>query len=155
MKERSLITVPAETLTDLRQRLVNTRWPEEVGNENWEYGTKLLDLKALVTEWQTTYDWRSHERATRNTRRVAFAAQRGASVGESAARWSEKISTPSGAIVPLASSGRIFPPDQSRLLLATTAPGQLREQVSTRLPRGVIALGNVSDLLFLVREYVI
>lgn len=51
------------TPTVLRERLAKTRWPDEVGNENWEYGTTLASLQELVTYWQTTYDWRQHERA--------------------------------------------------------------------------------------------
>ncbi len=62
-KERFVIRVPEETLTDLRERLAKTRWPDEVGNAEWTYGTNLSYLKELVSYWQTTYDWRQHERA--------------------------------------------------------------------------------------------
>ena len=62
-KERFVVNVSEEALTDLRERLAKTRWPDEVGNTNWEYGTDLAYLKELVTYWQATYDWRQHERA--------------------------------------------------------------------------------------------
>src|SRR5205807_2204951 len=32
------IHVPDEVLADLRQRLELTRWPDDVGNEDWYYG---------------------------------------------------------------------------------------------------------------------
>ena len=60
-KERFVVSVSEETLTNLHQRLAQTRWPDEAGNTNWEYGTKLADLKELVTYWQTSYDWRQFE----------------------------------------------------------------------------------------------
>ena len=61
-KEPFVISVPDATLTDLRERLARTRWPEELDNESWQYGTNLAYLKELVAYWQTTYDWRQHER---------------------------------------------------------------------------------------------
>lgn len=62
-KEPFVVAVPEDTLVDLRERLVRTRWPDEIGNDNWEYGTKLAYLKELVAYWRTAYDWRQHERA--------------------------------------------------------------------------------------------
>lgn len=61
-KEPFVISVPDATLADLRERLMRTRWPEDLANENWEYGTNLAYLKELVTYWRTQYDWRVHER---------------------------------------------------------------------------------------------
>src|SRR6185295_12539634 len=61
-KEPFVISVPDATLTEMRERLACTRWPEDLDNESWQYGTNLAYLKELVTYWQTTYDWRQHER---------------------------------------------------------------------------------------------
>ena len=58
-----VIDIPEETLSDLRDRLANTRWPDEIGNDGWTYGTRLADLKQLVEYWHTSYDWRQNERA--------------------------------------------------------------------------------------------
>ena len=58
-----VIDIPEETLSDLRGRLANTRWPDEIGNDGWTYGTRLADLKQLVEYWHTGYDWRRHEQA--------------------------------------------------------------------------------------------
>src|SRR6185369_15935655 len=62
-KEPFVIAVPEDILTDLRERLARTRWPDEIGNDNWQYGTNLAYLKELVDYWRYQYDWRQHERA--------------------------------------------------------------------------------------------
>lgn len=40
-KEPFIVAVPEDTLIDLRGRLLRTRWPAEIGSEDWRYGTKL------------------------------------------------------------------------------------------------------------------
>ena len=57
------IHVPDAQLTDLKQRLDRVRFPDEIEEANWDYGTNLKYLKQLVTYWRTNYDWRKHERA--------------------------------------------------------------------------------------------
>ncbi|GHO98994.1 multidrug MFS transporter [Reticulibacter mediterranei] len=49
-------------LVDLHQRLAQTRWPDELSNEDWEYGTNLPYLQELVRYWLEEYDWRAQER---------------------------------------------------------------------------------------------
>src|SRR6202046_1591252 len=56
------VEVPVEVLADLRARLSSTRFPDEVPDTGWEYGTNLAYLKELVEYWRTKYDWRAHER---------------------------------------------------------------------------------------------
>jgi pimeloyl-ACP methyl ester carboxylesterase len=62
-KEPFTIAVPEAVLTDLRERLTRTRWPEDFANPQWEYGTPTAYLKELVNYWLHRYDWRQHERA--------------------------------------------------------------------------------------------
>lgn len=57
------IAVAPEVLSDLRQRLENTRWSYQAEGTNWEAGTDLNYLKELVAYWHDTYDWRKHEAA--------------------------------------------------------------------------------------------
>ena len=57
------VEVPDAVLADLRARLKNTRFPGEVPDTAWEYGTNLAYLKELVEYWRTKYDWRAQERA--------------------------------------------------------------------------------------------
>ena len=53
--------VSDELLADLKQRLARVRWPDEVPNNHWKYGTDLPYLKSLVKYWRDGYDWRKHE----------------------------------------------------------------------------------------------
>src|SRR5262245_22816358 len=62
-KEPFTIAVPEAVLTDLRERLTRTRWPEDFANPQWEYGTPTAYLKELVNYWIHRYDWRQHEQA--------------------------------------------------------------------------------------------
>jgi hypothetical protein len=57
------IDVAPEGLSDLRQRLKNTRWSYQIGGTNWDAGTDGDYLKELVDYWRDTYDWRKHETA--------------------------------------------------------------------------------------------
>jgi Epoxide hydrolase N terminus len=38
-----------------------TRWPDDVGNEDWHYGVNRGYLQELVEYWRTGYDWRGAE----------------------------------------------------------------------------------------------
>ena len=57
------IAVPDDVLTDLRERLARVRWPDEVPDGGWRYGTDLAYMKALVAYWRDRYDWRKNETA--------------------------------------------------------------------------------------------
>jgi pimeloyl-ACP methyl ester carboxylesterase len=54
------INVDAAVITDLQQRLRNTRWPDEVGSD-WQYGTDRGWLQGLCQYWLDGYDWREQE----------------------------------------------------------------------------------------------
>jgi pimeloyl-ACP methyl ester carboxylesterase len=56
------IQVSDAVLTDLKERLGRTRFPGEIANSNWDYGTNLSYLKELVAYWRDRYDWRAAER---------------------------------------------------------------------------------------------
>lgn len=57
------VNIPQDTLDDLRVRLAHTRWPDEVREAGWNYGTNLAYLKELVDYWQNIFDWRAQEEA--------------------------------------------------------------------------------------------
>jgi pimeloyl-ACP methyl ester carboxylesterase len=57
------IDVPDEVLRDLRQRLLRTRWSDQVEGTDWDAGTDLAYLKTLIAYWQDAYDWRKQEAA--------------------------------------------------------------------------------------------
>ncbi|MEE9146766.1 MAG: epoxide hydrolase family protein, partial [Candidatus Tectomicrobia bacterium] len=55
------IHVPDEVLENLRQRLNNTRFPDEIPDSGWDYGSNLDYIKELVQYWRTGFDWRAQE----------------------------------------------------------------------------------------------
>ncbi|MCS5655923.1 MAG: epoxide hydrolase [Dehalococcoidia bacterium] len=55
------IAVEDNVLEDLQQRLADTRWPDEIPNTGWDYGSNLAYLKELVEHWRTKFDWRAQE----------------------------------------------------------------------------------------------
>ena len=56
------IAIPEAALSDLRDRLARTRWPDEVEGAGWDYGTSLPYLRELVEHWRERFDWRAQER---------------------------------------------------------------------------------------------
>jgi pimeloyl-ACP methyl ester carboxylesterase len=56
------INVQDSALADLKDRLARTRFPGEIPNSDWDYGTNLAYLKELVTYWRDKFDWRAAER---------------------------------------------------------------------------------------------
>jgi microsomal epoxide hydrolase len=59
--EKFIIEVSDEILHDLRIRLACTRWPEQVKQAGWDYGTELSYLQELIDYWLNTFDWRKQE----------------------------------------------------------------------------------------------
>jgi pimeloyl-ACP methyl ester carboxylesterase len=57
------IHVSEELLADLLNRLKSTRWPLDVGNNDWFYGVNRNYLEGLVDYWINHYDWRTAEQA--------------------------------------------------------------------------------------------
>lgn len=61
--QASPIHVTDDVLGDLVARLRLTRWPEDVGNDDWHYGVSRRYLQELVDYWLDEYDWRKAESA--------------------------------------------------------------------------------------------
>ena len=57
------IDVSEAVLTDLRDRLARTRWPEPLPWEAWSNGADLTYVRELCEYWRTGYDWRTQEAA--------------------------------------------------------------------------------------------
>jgi microsomal epoxide hydrolase len=55
------IAVPDSALDDLRRRLDNARWPAELADSGWDYGTEQAFLRTVVERWRAGYDWRATE----------------------------------------------------------------------------------------------
>ena len=50
------IEIPQADLDDLQERLVRTRWPDELPGAGWSYGVALDYIKELAAYWRTGYD---------------------------------------------------------------------------------------------------
>src|SRR5262252_1305347 len=57
------IAVSDAVLQDLHERLARTRFPDEIADSGWTYGTELAYLRQLVAHWYEGYDWRAAEAA--------------------------------------------------------------------------------------------
>jgi microsomal epoxide hydrolase len=53
--------VPDAAITDLRERLARTRFPDQAPGAPWAYGTDVGYLKTLVEHWRDRFDWRAQE----------------------------------------------------------------------------------------------
>jgi epoxide hydrolase len=55
------VHVPDSVLIDLRHRLAETKWPDQLPGTNWEYGADIKKVRELADYWQNGYDWRAQE----------------------------------------------------------------------------------------------
>jgi pimeloyl-ACP methyl ester carboxylesterase len=55
------IHVDDATLVDLHDRLIRTRFPDQIEGTGWEYGIPTDYLRQLVAYWRDDYDWRAEE----------------------------------------------------------------------------------------------
>ena len=56
------IEVPERTLSALRERIRNTRWPPPSPEPGWEQGAELSYVRGLLKYWADGFDWRLQER---------------------------------------------------------------------------------------------
>jgi epoxide hydrolase len=52
------VNIPQADLDDLHERLIRTRWPDELPGVGWSQGVPRGYLKELTEYWQNGYDWR-------------------------------------------------------------------------------------------------
>jgi epoxide hydrolase len=55
------VHIPDSVLADLRRRLSETRWPDQLPGTTWEYGADISKVRELANYWQKGYDWRAQE----------------------------------------------------------------------------------------------
>ncbi len=56
------IYIADDTLDDLKERLARTRWPDEIEDADWDYGSNLAYIRELCDYWLNDFDWREQER---------------------------------------------------------------------------------------------
>jgi microsomal epoxide hydrolase len=55
------LAIDEAAVLDLRTRIDRTRWPDELNDAQWSYGTSLPYLRDLTHYWRNQYDWRAGE----------------------------------------------------------------------------------------------
>ena len=55
------LLIPDAAITELRERLARTRWPDEPPLPPWSTGTSVAYLRELIDYWRTGFDWRVWE----------------------------------------------------------------------------------------------
>jgi len=55
------IAIAEADLDDLRRRLEHARFPAELPDSGWDYGTEQAFLRSVVDRWRDGYDWRATE----------------------------------------------------------------------------------------------
>lgn len=53
--------VPASDVADLRNRLMQLRWPDPLESEGWQDGANLSYMRKLVDYWLNDFDWPAEE----------------------------------------------------------------------------------------------
>ena len=61
MIEPFFANIPQSVLDDLKVRLRNTRWPDEIIDSGWEFGSNLSYMKELTKYWINEFDWQKIE----------------------------------------------------------------------------------------------
>ena len=56
------LQIPDSQLSDLRERLARTRFPDEPPLPPWSTGTSVDYMKDLISYWKTDFDWRAQEK---------------------------------------------------------------------------------------------
>ena len=51
-----VISISDEQITDLKNRIANTRWPDAETTSGWNQGVPLAYVKELVQYWGEQYD---------------------------------------------------------------------------------------------------
>jgi pimeloyl-ACP methyl ester carboxylesterase len=62
------IRIEEEILSDLRERIRRTRWPDRAPGSAWEQGADLEYLEQLLAYWADEFDWRAQERELNEAR---------------------------------------------------------------------------------------
>ena len=53
--------IPDEVLVELRRRLAQTKWPDQLPGTTWEHGADIGTMRKLAEYWEKKYDWRAQE----------------------------------------------------------------------------------------------
>jgi pimeloyl-ACP methyl ester carboxylesterase len=60
--DKFTISIPGETIEDLKTRLRTTRWPTDIDEADEYYGTSAKYMKELIDYWVNEFDWHEAEK---------------------------------------------------------------------------------------------
>lgn len=55
------VSVPEQALTDLKQRIQRTMWPDAIIGSGWEFGPEPTYMRELLDYWIQKFDWKKIE----------------------------------------------------------------------------------------------
>src|SRR5258708_34016902 len=61
-QDRFVVSIPQNTIDDLKSRLRETRWPTDIDEKDDYYGTSQAYVKDLVRYWLEEFDWGEAEK---------------------------------------------------------------------------------------------
>ncbi len=61
MIQKFEVNIPQSEIDDLKRKIKETRWLNELNSSDWELGTSLSYLKELSAYWEQKFDWRKIE----------------------------------------------------------------------------------------------
>ena len=61
MIEKFQIHIDDSEIELLHKKIELTRWPDEVNDSKWSYGTSLKFMQHVADYWVNNFNWRDHE----------------------------------------------------------------------------------------------
>ena len=55
------VHIDSTVIRELKARIADARWPDEIQNSGWQFGTSLSYLKDLANYWQHSFNWKNVE----------------------------------------------------------------------------------------------
>jgi microsomal epoxide hydrolase len=55
------VEITDDEIADLRDRLERARWPDQLADAGWDYGTERDYLQSICRYWREDYDWNGYE----------------------------------------------------------------------------------------------
>jgi pimeloyl-ACP methyl ester carboxylesterase len=52
-----VVEVPPKAISDLRRRVSDTRWPDQIPGSGWDYGAEIGHVKDVCSYWANSYKW--------------------------------------------------------------------------------------------------
>lgn len=61
MIKKFTANISDDNISELKEKIKNTRWPDEMHDSSWNYGSNLSYMKDLADYWLNTFSWKKVE----------------------------------------------------------------------------------------------